>query len=438
MKKSITYDIIPVNVREDKRYKYKFKEAVLEKILGIIAEYNPLHNGHIYHIKKSKEVTGADYAVAVISGNFTQRGEPSIVSKWNKAKMAIDSGEIDLVIELPTLYGISSAESFANGGVEILNELGITDCISFGIENDNIEEIKQIAEILYSEPEEYKKILREELQKGISYPKAREQAIEKYTNNSRYGDILLGANNILGIEYLKALRRLNETGEIKKEIIPIGIKREKVNHDSRQIIDNYASGTEVRDLCSQGRLEEVKKLVPKSSFEVLSENEKNGTYVLGLKDFEKEIIYRIRTMNIKEIEELPEVTEGLEYLIKETASKTNKLDELIDGIKSKRYTQTRIQRILLYALLRITKEDMEMSKSTVPYIRVLGLNENGKRLLSKIDSNNIITSVKKFEEGCTDNRYKRMLEIDKLSTDIYTMGYKKSSKGNLDYTMRNF
>lgn len=407
----------------------------MEKVLGIIAEYNPLHNGHIYHIKKSKEKTGAKYAVAVITGNFNQRGEPSIVSKWDKTRMALESEEIDLVIELPTLYSISSAENFAAGGVKVLNELGFVDYISFGIENEKVEDLKQIAEILYNEPQEYSLILKEELQKGISYPKARENAIVRYTNDSRYGEILSGANNILGIEYLKALRKLNETGKIKRGITPIGIKREKVNHNSTQVIDDYASGTKIRTLLSQGNLGEVKNVVLQSSFNVLQENLQNGTSILNIKTFEKEIIYKLRTMTIKEVENLPEVTEGLENLIKEEAANTNNIEELINGIKSKRYTQTRIQRILIYALLGITKEDMEMSRNIVPYIRVLGFNEKGKELLSKTDSKNIITSVKRFEESNQNERYKRMLEIDKMATNIYTIGYKENSKANLDYTM---
>lgn len=448
----------------------------MEKVLGIIAEYNPLHNGHIYHIKKTKEITGADVTVAVITGNFTQRGETSIVNKWDKAKMALTSGEIDLVIELPTLYSISSAENFASGGVKILNEIGITDYISFGIERksdnkienqviendvtekrDTINAMEEIAIIFYKEPQEYLELLKEELKNGISYPKARVNAIVKYTNNDQYGEILLGANNILGIEYIKALKKLNETGKIKRKITPIGIERKKVNHNSMQIVEDFASGTEIRSLLAKEDIEKIKNVVPQSSFDILKENLKNGTYISNtssdknanttdgeiginisnLKPFEKEIIYKLRTMTIKEIEKLPDVTEGMEYLIKEEVAKTNNIDELINGIKSKRYTQTRIQRILLYVLLNITKEDMEWSKMMTPYIRILGCNEKGKDLLSKMDSKNIITSVKRFEEINQDERYARMLEIDKIATDIYTIGYKENSKANLDYIMRN-
>ena len=145
----------------------------MSKVLGIVAEYNPFHNGHLYHLQKSKEETGSKYTIAVISGNFTQRGNTSIVDKWSKAKMALDAG-IDLVIELPVLYSISSAENFAEGAVKILYSLGIVDYLSFGSENPNIDILDKFAEVLYKEPKEFKTLLSHELSKGISYPKARE------------------------------------------------------------------------------------------------------------------------------------------------------------------------------------------------------------------------------------------------------------------------
>ena len=174
--------------------------------IGIIAEYNPFHNGHVYHIQNSKEQAGADYTVAVITGNFTQRGNAAIVNKWEKAKMAIKSG-VDLVIELPTLYSISSAENFASGAIKILDELGIIDSLSFGIESNNISLLNNIANVLYEEPVQYVNYLKDELKQGKSFPKAREEAIIKYLKDPKYDNILNGSNNILAIEYLKALKK---------------------------------------------------------------------------------------------------------------------------------------------------------------------------------------------------------------------------------------
>lgn len=409
----------------------------MSKVVGIIAEYNPFHNGHSYHIQNTKAQTGADFVVAVMTGNFTQRGNTSVINKWEKTKMALN-GDADLVIELPTIYSVSSAENFANGAVKILNELGIVDAISFGMEADDISTLNNIANVLVNEPPEYKAILEHELGKGNSFPKARENALMMYLNDiKRYANVVKGSNNILAIEYLKALKKQ------KSSIVPFGVKREKVYYNSTKIIDEYASATGIRNLLLHNQLEEVRKVMPSKSYSILLNNLRQGTYVLDIIAYNDEIIYKLRSMTVKQIANLPDVSEGLEYLIKEVSNKTNNLIELINGIKSKRYTQTRIQRILLYALLGITKKDMEMSKKITPYIRVLGCSEKGKILLSQINSKaKVITSLKKYEVSNKDKRFcigkqktlNRMLEIDKMATDIYTIGYKKDSKAGLDYT----
>lgn len=401
----------------------------MSKVVGIIAEYNPFHNGHAYHIQKTKEQTGADFVVAVITGNFTQRGNTSVINKWEKAKMAINGG-VDLVIELPTIYSISSAENFSSGAIKILNKIGIVDSISFGMEADDISSLNNIANVLLSEPQEYTSLLKAELQKGSSYPKAREIALMMYLNDiKRYSNILNGSNNILAIEYLKALKKQ------RSNLIPIGVKREKVYYNSTKIIDEYASATGIRSLLLRNQLEEIRKVVPSTTLSILLNNIREGTYVLDLTAYGAEILYKLRTMSIQEIANLPDVSEGLENLIKDVSNKTNNLIDLINGIKSKRYTQTRIQRILLYALLGITKKDMEYSKKIVPYVRILGCSENGKILLSQINNKaKIITSLKKFEKTNKNKKIARMLETDKKATNIYTLGYKRNSVANLDYT----
>ena len=409
----------------------------MSKVVGIIAEYNPFHNGHSYHIQNTKAQTGADFVVAVMTGNFTQRGNTSVINKWEKTKMALN-GDADLVIELPTIYSISSAENFASGAVKILNELGIVDTISFGMEADDVSTLNNIANVLVNEPPEYRAILEHELGKGNSFPKARENALMMYLNDiKRYANVVKGSNNILAIEYLKALKKQ------KSSLVPFGVKREKVYYNSTKIIDEYASATGIRNLLLHNQLEEVRKVVPAKSYSILLNNLRQGTYVLDIIAYNDEIIYKLRSMTVKQIANLPDVSEGMEYLIKDVSNKTNNLIELINGIKSKRYTQTRIQRILLYALLGITKKDMEMSKKITPYIRVLGCSEKGKMLLSQINSKaKVITSLKKYEVSNKNKRFcigkqkalNRMLEIDKLATDIYTLGYKKDSKAGLDYT----
>lgn len=404
----------------------------MSKILGIIAEYNPFHNGHLYHLQKSKEDTCSSYSIAVISGNFTQRGSTSLVDKWSKAQMALLNG-IDLVIELPLLYSISSAENFADGAIKLLDSLKIVDYVSFGAETSNVGILNKFADVLYNEPKEYKNILTHELNKGLSYPKARENALMMYLNDiRRFANVLSSPNNILGIEYLKALKKY------KSIIQPYAIQRFEAGYNDIGYSGNIASATAIRNIVKNNGFDILRKLIPASSYSILVENIKNGHVVPDLSTFEKEIIYTLRKMDISEIAELPDVSEGLEFAIKNAANSCNSVVEFLNIVKSKRYTTTRIQRILLYALLGITKKDMQISKKASPYIRVLGFNEKGKYLLSEISKANpkleVITSVKKYMDTSTNKNVKAMLEKDIWATNVYTIGYEYDSWNNLDYT----
>lgn len=404
----------------------------MTNVLGIIGEYNPFHNGHKYHLEESKKLAKADYTIAVISGNFVQRGNVSLVDKWTKANMAIANG-IDLVIELPTIYSISSAENFAYGAIKILDSLNIVDYISFGCELCNIDVLEKIADVLYKEPTEFTSLLNHELSKGLSFPKARENALLMYLNDiRRYANVLSSPNNILAIEYLKSLKKL------KSIIKPISIKRQNVGYNDINIKNNYASATAIREMIKNNRISGLENLIPYNSYKILYNTFAKGHYVKDISKFEKEIIYILRRMSISEIANLPDVSEGLEHSIKNAANSCNTLSEFINIIKTKRYTQTRIQRILLYALLGITKDDMKLSFKTKPYIRVLGFNSKGKELISVISRSNpnlnIITSVKKYLDSSPNKNHLNMLNIDINSTNIYTLGYAKDSWSNLDYT----
>ena len=404
----------------------------MSKVLGIIAEYNPFHNGHLYHLEESKKITGSKYVVAVISGNFTQRGDTSIVDKWTKTKMALDNG-CDLVIELPLIYSISSAENFAAGGVKILNSLKVVDYISFGAETSDVNILDKIANILYEEPKEYKSLLASQLNKGMSFPKARQNALMMYLNDIRdYAEALSAPNNILGIEYIKSLKKL------KSKIVPVPIERYETGYNDLSYTSDIASASAIRNIVKNGGFQPLKSLIPETSFQLLSNQIKLGQNVNDLSVFEKQIIYNLRVMSINEIANLPDVSEGLEYALKKAANISNNLDDLIENIKSKRYTLTRIRRILLYSLLKLTKKDMEVSKKVNPYIRVLGFNNKGKYLLSEAIKQNprleVITSVKKFLDSSFNKNLINMLEKDILATNIYTIGYKNNSISNLDYT----
>lgn len=401
-------------------------------VLGIVSEYNPFHNGHLHHLEMSKKITKTDFTIAVMSGNFVQRGDTSLIDKWAKTEMALKNG-VDLVIELPTIYAISSAENFADGAVKILNSLGVIDYISFGSEIGEIDPMNSIAEILYNEPKEFSSLIKAQLRSGLSYPKAREIALAQFFGSSKkYTEILNNPNNILGVEYLKALKRQ------KSSIIPLTIKRDYSDYNSTNVKNGIASATAIRTMVENKK--SVKSVVPPESYEVLYNCIKEGKIIKSISAYEEEILYILRKMTLKELKNLPDVSEGLENKIKAAAFNNDTLSGLIEEIKSKRYTQSRIQRILLYALLNITKKDMDLSKKSIPYIRVLGFNKHGKRIISAIAANNpkleIIVSVKKFMDSPGKLGLKSMMEKDILATNIYTLGYKKNKYANLDYTKK--
>ena len=406
----------------------------MSKVLGIVAEYNPFHNGHLYHLEKSKEDTGSKYTVAIMSGNFTQRGSTSLIDKWSKAEVAIQCG-VDLVIELPVLYATSSAENFAEGSIKILDSLKVVDYISFGAETANIEVLSKCADVLYREPRRYKTLLSHELKKGLSFPKARENALMMYLNDIRtYTNVLSSPNNILGIEYLKALMKL------KSNIQPVSISRYEAGYNDLSYTGNIASSTAIRNIIKNNGFQALLNLMPAPSYTTLVNNIKAGHVVPDISVFEKEIIYNLRKMETQEIAELQDVSEGLEFAIKNAANSCNSMVEFLNIIKSKRYTTTRLQRILLYALLDITKKDIEISKKTQPYVRVLGLNKKGKFLISEIAKANpkleIITSVKRFTDKNSNKNLTAMLDKDIWGTNVYTLGYEEDSWNNLDFTKK--
>ena len=406
------------------------------KICGIVAEYNPFHNGHKYQIEQTKKLTNCDCVIAVMSGNFIQRGLPALFDKWTRAKMAIENG-VDIVIELPACYATSSAEFFAHGAVGIIDALNCVDVISFGSKYNDVEVLKRIASVLHSEPEEYKKLLQKELKKGTSYPIARSNALKNFLkkefNSKLLEEILLDSNNILAIEYLKALLTYDSP------ITPCAIERIGGDYNSTNVVGNICSATGIREMLQNNNLERLPDVVPEKTLEIIEKELTLGKAPMTINNFEKEILLLLRKLSTDELFQISDVTEGLENVLKKSANEAFEIDSLIEKIKTKRYTKPRVQRILIHTLLGIKKNILQEQKETPQYARILAFSKTGKKMIPELVKKSripIVTSVNKFIKNSTDSQ-KEMLTLDILATDIYSLGYQIPTfrKTNLDYTV---
>ncbi|AAK79707.1 putative nucleotidyltransferase [Clostridium acetobutylicum] len=374
-------------------------------ITGIIAEYNPMHNGHIHHLEKTKEICKSDVILCVMSGDFVQRGEPAIIDKWSRAYAALSSG-VDLVIELPCVYSLSSAEFFAYGAVSLLNSLGSVSNICFGSEEGEMHDIYLISKILVDEPYEYKSILKDYLNQGFSFPKSRMHALEMYLNSSLskvdHGlnhDILSSSNNILGVEYCKSLIKL------KSNIKPYTIKREGNNYNDLEL-KTISSASAIRNaLKSKKEISTLRYQVPKKTFDLISDNINSLCYKDYIFDYIK---YKALTSK-ESLNKLPDVSEGIDNKIYNSLLKCSNMDSLMTLTKNKRYTYSRISRILTQYFIGFDCYNTEsLRNSPCPYARILGFNEKGKYALKEFKKTSSIPLITKV------NNY----NFDALSLDI--------------------
>lgn len=393
------------------------------KTAGLIVEYNPFHNGHLYHIEQTRKVTGADRLVCVMSGNFIQRGEPAITNKWARAEMALSAG-IDLVIELPYPFAMSSAEYFAFGAVKLLDSLGIVDAVCFGSESGSIESLGSAARILLDEPEGYRALLKRQLSKGVSYPSAREAALDTYMkeNTTTSADSVLNSpNNILGVEYLKALKKTESS------IRAFTIVRNSNTYNDEALSGSISSATSIRKaILSGGPIPE--EAIPASACNILSREFSSGRGPVSPGAYENLLLAAIRTKSSAELSRLPFVAEGLQNRIKEAACVSGSWEELMEKAATRRYTRTRLQRILFNSLIGLTAEELDkfMAFGGPQYIRVLGFNRKGTNMLSEINKKAVLPVMVKpadFKQSCNPLLW-RMLELEATSTDFYSLGYK--------------
>lgn len=379
------------------------------KITGIITEYNPFHLGHKFHLENSITQTNATHIICVMSGNFMQRGIPSIMDKWTRAKMAVLNG-VDLVIELPLIYSISSAENFAYGALKTLNDTNIVDSIFFGSECGDISKLQSIANILCDEPLEYKTYLKNELDKGLPFHLARMNSLSNHLNDDTLNHILNNSNNILGIEYLKAIKKLNSS------ITPMTLKREGSNYNDKKLSSSFSSATSIREEFFNNSLSNLKNSLPAPSFDLLHFLKSNNYDFATEEKMFPFIKYKLLTENIN-FKNIPDLSEGIENkILKEIASSTS-FNDLISKIKSKRYTYTRLSRILTYIYLSLYEKDIIKIKESNSYIRPLAFNLKGAQILKAIKENSEIKIFTKLPKKISNSS----LELDILGTRAYSI-----------------
>ena len=348
------------------------------KICGIISEYNPFHKGHLYHLQKTREQTGAEAIVCVMSGNFTQRGEPALLDKWIRAEAVLGCGA-DIVVELPVLGALQSAEGFAASGVRILNGIG-AQMISFGCETADIALLQRSAKVFAQEPPEYKSNLRRYLDEGASFPAARARAAaETLELTGEEYDLISGSNAILAIEYLKALIK---TGSAMQ---PMVIERKGSAYNEQTLQGPYSSATAIRrEVESYGFCPTLKDYMPEEAYQVFERHIACGALPVSMESFNDMILYALRMGGASYIRSLYDTGEGLENRIYTAAKQMTSASTLLNAVKTRRYTLTRLSRILMYALLGVTKEAVLSFNRQLPYARVLGIRKGAEAALAHI------------------------------------------------------
>lgn len=346
------------------------------KTAGIIVEYNPLHNGHLHHIKETRRISKCDCLIAVMSGNFTQRGEPAMIDKFTRTKMALKN-EVDLVIELPFLLTIQSADIFAFSSVSLLNYLGV-DELYFGSESGNVDELYKLSDIINSK--EYNRLIKTFLKEGNSYPTSSALAVKELGNYTVYDK----PNNILGIHYINAVKSLNSNIKIKT------IKRIKTNyHDDLTEDTKIQSASAIRKLLKSNT--DISEFVPSTVNDLLK-----NRLTIDLEMFHEYLKYKILSSSNSDLKKIFGMNEGLENRIK-SIKEFSSISDLIEKVISRRYTNSKLKRSLIHILCQTEKELMDPIE--VPYIRILGMNDSGKNYLNIVKKGLTVPLISKVSEN---------------------------------------
>lgn len=390
------------------------------KIAGIVAEYNPFHNGHAYHIRQTR-AAGASHIVAVMSGNFMQRGDIALCSKWVRAQMALQNG-VDLVVELPVSFAVASARTFAFGGVYLLNQLGC-DVISFGSELGETAPLIAAATLLEKVENSslFKTLLKGE---NCSYAAARQKAATTLLGEE-HTTLMLSPNNALGIEYIRAITKIGSN------ITPLAIARQQVSHDSGIAGNSMASASFLREIIRGGGLENAKNFIPKNSYSALETDILLGKSPVSEVGISQAMLYKLRTMTASDFELLPDVSEGLHNRLFSAAKKATSIEEFYTLVKTKRYTHARIRRIAYCALLGIEKTAQKIPPSC---IHILGATKGGMEILAKAKATAQIPIGSKFADLFKQNP--QGIGLDTMATDIFSLAQPAIGSCGSDFTNR--
>ncbi|MDO5293170.1 MAG: nucleotidyltransferase [bacterium] len=398
------------------------------KVVGLITEYNPFHNGHKYHIEQAKKITGADHVVVVMSGNFVQRGAPAVIDKYTRTKMALQEGA-DLIFELPVTYATASAEYFALGAVSILDSLGFVDSICFGSECGNITLLSEIASVLCEEPHEYQTLLNENIKKGQSFPSAREHALTSYLSRPETQlqndqqdlvDTLASPNNILGIEYIKALKLLNS------KITPYTITRICSGYHEEDLTGSISSASSIRQYINTNKgtpasLSQLEESMPSHAYGLLLDAQEKSSPIVA-DDFSMLLYYKLLYSDVGSLTSYLDINEDYAQRILNEHIRFTSISSFGEALKAKNLTRSRIDRMLFHILLNIKKDLYQTSSKTHPiYLRLLGMRKESSFLIksSTLDSTKpIITKMADARDKLSEESY-RHLQLEIQASTLY-------------------
>lgn len=389
------------------------------KTVGLITEYNPFHNGHAYHIEKAKMLTGADRVIVVMSGDFVQRGAPAVMPKHLRAESALLSGA-SLIIELPVCFATGSAEYFAQGAISLLNQLGCIDSICFGSECGDLHLLKEIAQLLADEPIEYQAALKQALKEGASFPAARQEALNIYSD--KYSEILASPNNILGIEYLKALAKIHS------KIEPFTIKRIGAGYHDMDIDGQFSSATAIRsdiyqlaDVNSSSEslpLTHIQTQVPSSCHELMKKNYQTR-YPVKADDFSLLLKAKLLSETAGSLSHYLDMSPELANRILRLRNDYLSFEQFCDLLKTKELTRSRISRSFIHVLLGITNDWLTAMKAPAPYARILGFRRDHADLLGILKRTSDIPLITSPARAVLADTAYQMLELDIYASDLY-------------------